>query len=66
MSSDCDWFVLHDVEDYYHYDIYPYSTPIKVNGLSGLEAVNSFSAVSYTKVSICHMYMVKLLLIIIH
>ena len=50
MNSDCDWFLFHDVEDYYAYDIFPYSTAIKVDGLSGLEAVNSFSAVSYTKV----------------
>ncbi|KAM7453544.1 hypothetical protein BLSTO_05707, partial [Blastocystis sp. subtype 1] len=38
-----------DVTAYYAYDVFNYSTPIKPQGLSGLEAVNSFSPVSYTK-----------------
>ena len=44
------WFLLRDIEDYYAYDCYQYSTALKIDGLSGLNAVNSFSAVSYTKV----------------
>lgn len=43
-------FRMGDVTAYYAYDVFNYSTPIKPQGLSGLEAVNSFSPVSYTKV----------------
>lgn len=45
-----DAFHVNDIQSYYAYDVYNYSTPIKPQGLSGIEAVNSFSAVSYTKV----------------
>ena len=46
-------FRMSDVTAYYDYDVYNYSVPIKPAGLSGLEAVNSFSPVSYTKVGAC-------------
>lgn len=45
-------FRMGDVTAYYAYDVFNYSTPIKPRGLSGLEAVNSFSPVSYTKVGV--------------
>ncbi len=45
-------FRMGDVTAYYAYDVFNYSTPIKPQGLSGLEAVNSFSPVSYTKVRV--------------
>lgn len=45
-------FRMGDVTAYYAYDVFNYSTPIKPQGLSGLEAVNSFSPVSYTKVGV--------------
>ena len=50
ICREIDWFLLHDIEEYYDYDAYSYSSALKKDGLSGLNAVNSFSALSYTKV----------------
>ena len=50
IYREIDWFLLHDIEEYYDYDAYSYSSALKIHGLSGLNAVNSFSPVSYTKV----------------
>ena len=35
---------------YYPFDVSPAATALKIEGLSGIQAVNSFSALSYTKV----------------
>ena len=51
-----DSFMINDVHAYYAYDVYNFSVPIKPNGLSGIEAVNSFSAISYTKVFFFYSY----------
>lgn len=45
-----DAFTINDIQAYYAYDTFNFSVPIKPQGLSGIEAVNSFSAISYTKV----------------
>ena len=47
-----DAFSIQDIQAYYEYDVYNFSVPIKPAGLTGIQAVNSFSAVSYTKVLI--------------
>lgn len=47
-----DFFYSTDVVEYYNYDVYSYSIPIKPSALSAQDAVNSFSAVSYTKVNL--------------
>ena len=44
-------FFATDVVAYYDTDVFNFTSPLKIAGLSGLEAVNSFTSISYTKVT---------------
>lgn len=50
LSREGHWLTVGEAAAYYPFDVSPAATALKIEGLSGIQAVNSFSALSYTKV----------------